>query len=514
MAIAPSLAFGLGTPTRLLIYSQHIRQDGKPDGGVPAIGLSSYHHALAELDHAPLVDRNTYYGYENDFEKVDADLATLKIEHQMGAALMTNTTRWGKSRMDRIFTGINAIVVPAGSGPQAWTIERRRQSVLQENRILANTTNVVSEIVLAGLTHTVSAGLEVMSEEQFTPTRAGLGSAPAASLYNPVATSLADYAPVLTGAHSRGESDTAGIYLFDTIKLNGQWQVNAGVRAEHYNTVTTASTASSSNTVPAGTLIGSRLEKSDNLISWKAGVLYKPAVNGSVYLSYATSQTPPGSANFSLSAAVGNINGPAMDPQKTRNLELGTKWDLIEKKLAVTAAAYRTENVNEFTLHDAGTNTYSQLGKRRVQGIEIGVVGQITPAWNLIAGLASMRARIIERSGTNLPGSGTRWSPDLSATLWTSYKVSNALSIGGGLRYMDEQKRIVAPGAALVNAAAIPAYTVFDAMLSYKVANNLALQLNLHNLGDRFYVNSLNNGGSRLTLGTERSAMLSANIQF
>lgn len=516
IGIAPALAFGLGTPTRLYLYSQHIRQDNKPDGGIPAIGLPSYYNAIPELDNAPMVDRETYYGYDSDYEKADADMATIKIEHELGKATITNTTRWGKSKMDRILTGINTLTIPEGGGWEGWTVSRSRQSVLQENRILANTTNVVGEFSLGGLTHTVAAGLEIMSEEQSAPTRSGLGTAPPANLYKPVATGLTAYAPVLSGAYSEGKTDTAGVYLFDTIKLNDQWQVNAGVRAEHYNTVTRAAIANTSTTngIAVGTLMGSRLEKSDNLFSWKAGVLYKPASNGSVYLSYATSQTPPGSANFSLSATVGNINSPAMDPQKTRNLELGTKWDLIEKKLAVTAAAYRTENENEFSLLDSATNTYSQLGKRRVQGLELGVVGQITRDWNIIAGVASMRARIIEGSGTNIPGSNTRWSPDYSATLWSSYKVNDALSIGGGVRYMDEQKRIVAPGAALVNAAAIPSYTVLDAMLSYKVANNVALQLNLYNLADRFYVNTLNNGGSRLTLGNERSAMLSANFQF
>lgn len=513
--VAPSFAFGLGTPTRLYLYSQHMRQDGVPDGGIPSVGLKNYSNSSALLDNAPAPDRNTFYGFASDYEKTDADMATIKLEHDFGnGATVTNTTRWGKSKMDRILTGINAIVLSAD--PADWQVSRSRQSVLQENRILANTTNLRGDFSLGGLTHSIAAGLEFLSEEQFSPTRVGLGGPQTgttlyANLYHPNRNdTLVGYAPVLNGGYAQGKTDTAALYLFDTIKLNEQWQVNAGLRGEHYNTVSSAAVLTD------GKLISTRLEKSDNLFSWRAGLLYKPASNGSIYLAYATSQTPPGGANFTLSATAGNINGAQMDPQKTSNLELGTKWDLIEKKLAVTAAAYRTENKNELTLEDPVTNVFSQLGKRRVQGIELGVVGQITPAWNITAGLSSMRAKIIEgTTGNNAAGSNTRWTPDYSATLWTSYKWTAALTVAGGVRYMDEQKRIVAPGAAPGNGVPeIPSYAVGDAMVSYQVAKNVALQLNVYNITDESYVASLNNGGSRLNVGVERSAMLSANFQF
>lgn len=518
--IAPSLAFGLGTPTRVYLYSQHVRQDGKPDGGFPTIGLEGYLSANPLLQSAPMVDRNNYYGLASDFEKSSSDMVTVKIEHQLNPdTTLTNTSRYGKSSIDRILTGINTITANPGSTPDSWTISRSRQSVLQENTILGNTTNLLSQFAAGGFKHTVSAGLELLSEEQFSPTRGGLGATnPAtASLYHPNPNdALVGYNPALTGAWSNGKTTTVAAYAFDTVKLNEQWQLTAGLRGERYNTVSSAVSANTSTTngIPLGTLVGSRLEKSDNLLSWKAGVVYKPAANGSVYLSYATSQTPPGGANFALSATASSVSNPNMDPQKTTNVELGTKWDLIEKKLAVTAAAYRTENTNELTVQDPVLLTYSQLGKRRVQGVELGVVGQVTRAWNITAGLARMSAKIVEGSASTLAGTDTRWSPDLTATLWTSYQWNDALTVAGGMRYSSEQKRNVAPNAPLTTAPGIPAYAVADAMLRYKVSKNVALQLNVYNLGDRFYVSSLNNGGSRVILGANRSALLSANVLF
>jgi len=285
-----------------------------------------------------------------------------------------------------------------------------------------------------------------------------------------------------------------------------------GVRVEHYTTDTNSVTGT------RGALVNNPyLENSDTLVSWKAGALYKPAASGSIYAAFATSKTPPGSANFSLSATPGNIAAPNMDPQETRNVEIGTKWDVLAKTLALTAAVYRTENKNEITQVDQATGTFSQLGKRRVEGVELGMVGQFTRAWQVTAGVATMKAKIVEgTTGNNSTGANTRWSPDLTATLWSSYKVNDKLTVGGGARYTSEQKRLVDPSAnpATQNVEEIPSYAVADAMVSYQVSKNVNLQLNVYNLFDKFYINALNNGGARFALGLERSAQLTANIAF
>jgi catecholate siderophore receptor len=516
--LAPSIAWGLGTPTRVYLFSQHIRQDNVPDGGIPSVGMEGFYNAADALRTAPRVDRNNWYGIRGDREKIDADLLTAKIEHELAPqTTLTNTTRWGKSSMDRIMTGIYAVATPTAL-PSSWTVSRLRQSVLQENRILANTTNIASAFELGGLQHTLSAGLELLSEEQRAPSRlaSSLGGAPAANLYAPNPDdALSGFHPVLSGAFSNGKTDTVGAYAFDTVKLNEQWLISGGLRAERYTTSTDSATLNTSTNA----LAGSHVEKSGNLASLKAGLLYKPTADGSVYLAYANAKTPPGSANLSLAAqTAANANNPALKPQKTTNVELGTKWDVIQKQLALTAALYRTTNKDEFPqLIDAVTNTWAQLGERRVQGVELGAVGQITRAWSITAGIATMSTEIKEgTTGNNAVGAATRWSPKVSATTWTAYKFSDALTVGGGVRYMGEQKRLVDPtqAAAATNMPAIPHYAVVDAMASYKVNKNVSLQLNLYNVFDKFYINTLNNSGARATLGAPRYAQLTANFLF
>ncbi len=514
LGIAPSLVFGLGTPTRVSVMSQHMRHDNVPDGGLPSIGLPTFNNpADPSVNGGPRVNTENFYGLATDYEKVDADMVTVKVEHDLASGTkLSNISRYGKSKMDRVLTGVNAITGNV-AGPSSWTVARTRQSVLQDNEIFANLTNLTSEFKTGDVSHTVSSGLEFMNEKQLSTTRAGLGTVPAANLYQPNKNDpVTGLNPVPNGAYTRGSTSTVAAYVFDTVKLSEQFHINGGVRAERYNTDTNSATFTTV-VVPAPFL-----EASDTLVSWKVGALYKPTPAGSIYAALANSKTPPGSANFALSSSVSNANGPNMEPQSTRNAEIGTKWDVLEKKLALTAAVYRTENTNEIVPIDVVANIYSQLGKRRVQGVELGMVGQFTKAWQVTAGVAKMKATVIRGSttGNTTTGADTRWSPELTATLWSSYNVDSKLTVGGGWRYSSEQKRLVDPTADLTrqNVQEIGSYAVADAMLAYKVSKNVSLQLNVYNLFDKDYVNTLNNGGSRYTRGLERSGQLSASVVF
>lgn len=518
--IAPSIALGLGQKSRAYFYSQHIRQNNVPDGGIPTVGLKGFYNANMLLLNAPKVDSENFYGSVNDFEKVEADMATAKFEFDLNdTTVLRNITRYGQSSMKRVVTGINGIT--ATGAQDTWTVARSRQGLDQSNEIIANQTSVNSSFDTARLKHSLSAGVELLMEKQNTNTLAVPTGVvvPAANLYNPDA-NVSLPMPIKNGATAEGQTKTVALYLFDAIDLNNEWQLNTGLRYERYNTesrTVSLSTAAANPTLPVGTLIPSKVTKSDDLLSWKLGSVYKVAKNGRLYGVYATSLTPPGSANFSLSSAANNINGPLADPQKTTNLELGTKWDLLDKSLSLTAAFYRTDSKNEIVQVDSVTNAFAQFGKRRVEGFEIGVVGQINPDWQVTAGAATMKTKVLQGStGNNAAGAATRWSPDLTATLWSSYKVTPNFTIGGGLRYTSEQKRVIDPSAnlAVQNMPNIASNWVADAVASYQVNRNLSLQFNVANLTDKAYVNTLNNSGARYTVGAPRTFNLSANVLF
>lgn len=494
-----SYVAGLGTPTRVHLFSQHLRQDNVPDGGIPAIGYEGYTSVIG-----PKVRRENFYGSVNDREKVDADMFTVKVEHDLGeATTIRNVTRYGKTHMDRTLTGMNTGGAGIGNtgGPlSAWTVNLSRQRVDQENSILANQTSLNTGFDTGGIQHSLAAGVELLHEKQTNFSHGTATGTSPANLYNPDPyRAMANFGP-RTGDESGTTTNTISVYAFDNATINERWSINGGARVDVYK-------LSSSAAVGAAPL-----EDSRSLVSWSVGGVYKPAENGSVYASYATSSTPPG-AFTQLSTSATSINNPAFDPQKTNTVELGTKWDLLDKRLNVAAAVFRTVNDNQTTV-DQVTLATVQEGKTQVQGIELSATGQITPFWQITAGLAKTSTKQIDvRSATGVGTDRVRWSPDLSATLWTSYQWDK-LTMGLGARYVSEAKRFVNTSGAQGNMPNVPSYWVADAMARYQVNPKLSLQLNIYNLFDEEYLMTLNNGGGRLALGAPRSATFTANYKF
>ncbi|MDQ8023444.1 MAG: catecholate siderophore receptor Fiu [Moraxellaceae bacterium] len=527
--IAPSVAFGLGTPTRFTLSYLHAEQDNVPDGGVPTVGLDGYRNAAGVR--ASRVDPNNFYGSTSDYAKVQADQLTLLLEHDLGPrTTLRNTTRAGRSVLDQLVTGPSA-VVSDGSGasavfrlnPATWEASRSRQLRWQENIIITNQTNVNSVFNIGSMENTLSTGVEFIYEEQTTRglTGAGVHRSPGATgspndsrtnLWNPRANDPVTGMNVSrTGVDSKGDTFTVALYAFDTLKITDRWQVNGGLRFDRF---TTSNTNVGISGTPAVTTV-TNISGSDTLLTWKAGVLFKPAANGSVYLSTATSQQPPGGSSFALSTATtgnGAINNPSMDPSKATTHELGTKWDLFGDKLALTAAIYNTEVTNDTSVDINGVAT--QYGKKTVKGVELGAVGYITNNWSVSTGLAHMKTDV-EEGSAGQQGANLNWSPEWSFTAWTTYRLPFNITIGGGARYMDSTSRSVSNSVtSTTNMAYTEEYWVFDAYAAYAVNRNLTLQLNLYNLADERYIANLNNNGGRYTPGAGRSALLTANVKF
>lgn len=550
LGIAASLGLGLGTDTRTYVNLYHIQQRSIPDGGVPTVGLDGYYSAAYVTafpnggPEIPTVDTETYFGSKSDYNDVDASMITVLIEHDLaGGATLRNTSRYGRSTQDMVLTGVNGVTFPAATknDPNTWTVALTRQGRDQSNQILTNQTNLNTSFETGNLKHEIASGVEFIYESQFTDT-VGIPFSAAnsatrlpqdnANLYHPDNANIVYQQVVRDGTKTDGETTTGALYALDTITLNEQWQISAGVRAEHFYTKTDqivrqgAVTAPAVQTIPIGTYLGRDAELSDNLISWKLGGVYKPAANGSIYISYATSQLPPGSNNFALNTdpttSTSNANSPNLDPQKGINQELGTKWNVFDNKLALTAAIFKSTNENEIATNTDGSSV--GVGKREVKGLELGLAGIVIQNWQVSAGFAYMDPTITRgnQSTANANASQTdggviQWSPKYTFTLWNSYAFSNGLTIGGGARYIDS-----VASSSLTDETArshrsilnVPEYWVFDAMASYAVTKNISLQLNVLNLADEEYIASLNNSGARYYPGAPRSARLGVNVAF
>jgi catecholate siderophore receptor len=499
-SIAPSIAFGLNTPTRATVSGQIMRQDNAPDYGLPAAASPIGPLAPNGIVAATPVEQSNYYGSPDyDYDHVSQDNIMLRLEHDLTPSVtLRNQTRYNATTREAVITSIGNA---AAYNPVTNLVTLSRQANERHNDIFSNQTNLSARVSTGTLRHDLSAGMEISSESQFAPTLVGFGTRAPVDLNNPdVFSPVVGMDIVPNGALSEGETDTVAVYLFDAFDLGPRVRVNGGIRVESYNTKSHAVTAAG---VPTD------IEGDGTLVSGKAGVIFRLNEQGNLYVSYGSSLTPPGSANFALNAGATNQNNPNVDPQESTNYELGTKWDLASNRLQLTAAVFRTENTNVIFVIDgtAVPPIFNQDDGQRITGGAIGAVGRIAPWWDINLSVQYLDSKVKSQNpATN--GKRLALAPEFSGSLWTTVRLPHNVRVGGGLRYTD---------AVFINTAnttAVPQYTVADALVEAPVGQHLTLRLNLYNLTDRVYIRSINNNAGRYNPGTPRAFLLSSAFRF
>jgi catecholate siderophore receptor len=515
---APSYSFGLGTPTRVHLYYAHVQQDNIPDAGVPTVGLPGFYDPRATGKRVSTVDSGNFYGAPTDRNTVRSDTLSARIEHDFSADLkLRNISRYGAtSQFQRLaapfFSSAAAYAASlnlSSPNPANWTVWRLPQVRDVETESWVNQTSLSARFATGAVRHTLITGVDFSRESARSWGYSGTGYSASdrpVNLYSPDTQQGLTRSSARNGSEEQGRTNTAGVYLFDTLDLTPSWQLAAGARLDRYRTRYQSRASDGTTEV---------VDKSGSLLNWKASALFKPAPEGSVYVAYGTSQLPPGGSSMLLNTSTTRLNAdsPRFDPQKTSTVEVGTKWDVLDRKLALTAALFRTTVTNEIKQDATDASVYVQTGKKRMQGLELGVVGNITPAWSISSGLAIVNTKVID-GGKSESGAALNWSPRLSFTSWSSYRVGG-LTLGGGARYVDSMTRQLnnAVGAT-TNMPGVQSYWIVDAMASYEINPHATLQLNVNNLMDKRYIGALNNSGARYIPGEARSALLSLNLKY
>ena len=499
-SVAPSIAFGLATATRVTAAAQVTRQDNVPDYGIPGSAWSETQLAPTTVIAAqPVNPRNFYGSVGYDHDKVEQESYTARVEHDLNSRLtLRNQTRYNQTHRTAVITAVQS---PASFVPESQTVTLSRQGNERENQIMSNQASIDARFDTGRVRHAMTAGVEVAAEEQFAPGLVGVGTRNPVSIYDPNPFDpVAGYAPQRGSAFSRGKTSTVGVYGFDTLEL-GRWQLNVGLRWERYDASFKSADVAGVTTADLATV--------DALVSGKAGVLYRLAESANVYVSYGSAVTPPGTANFTLSAQPNNQNNPNVRPQESRNYEGGGKFGFYNNRLSLSAAVFRTDNENVIFTVDAAAipPVFNQDDRQRVTGVAIGSTGQINSRWNVLASFGYLDSEQISQNSAN-NGKRLTLTPKFSGSVWSTYDFPLGLTLGGGVRYMDE---------VFVNAAntiRVPGYALADAMVEYDVNTHLSLRLNVSNITNAVYIRNVNNNGGRYNPGTPRSATVTSSVRF
>ncbi len=496
-SVAPSLALGLGTPTRVVVQGQFTRQDNVPDYGIPGAAWTAPLAPASVLASRP-VSQQTYYGSpEVDYDDATQTSLTARVEHDLSPRWsVRHQTRYNDTSRDAVVTAISSVASFVAADE---TVAFSRQVNRRDNTILSTQTTVNGRLSTGPVAHALTAGVELVDESYSAPGFTGGGTRLPESIHAPNPfTPITDFAPVPSGATTDGTTRTLALSAFDVATV-GRLQVNGGVRVERYDTAYRAL---------ATTGIRTNLDARDTIVSGKAGVLLQLTPMANVYASFGRTVTPPGSGNFALSAQPNNANNPFVDPQVSRHLEVGAKWDLFRRRLSATVALFDTRNENVIYTIDATAvpPLFNQDDAQHLQGATVGLVGQLTDRWSLMANGAwldgrqdSQNAALDRRQLTLMP----KWS----GSLWTTYAVKG-FTAGGGIRFSD---RVFVNTA---NTIAVPAFHLVDAVASYALNAHLTLRLNGYNLTDEVYIRSISNNGGRYMPGLRRSVLLSTQVGF
>lgn len=591
--VAPSIKFGMDGPTSLTLSYLHQQDRNTPVYGVP--------YVKNEINGGPLpgVDSSDYFGIRNvDEQNIDIDRFTAVFAHQFSDNVSLRTLgRWQRvaqysqtSAPQGTFclanTGLQPITAVAG-GSTGDICTASLTNVVDSNGVFHTSSNPLSVTVApgffqpngprglvrdqvndllysqtdlrvvsgekGGLRNTLVVGASFTQEEYSITTaslaRDSLGRAvvlPQISLANPDTVYTGPINFTVT-ARSKARSTNKAIYAFDTLEL-GKFELNGGMRYENArNMFRQFPIAYPPGTTPLTAAQLAPQNGDDNLFSYRVGAVYKPVEAVSLYVAYANSKTPSsatvrGGCTSGSGSTFSNFCDVA--PETARSYEIGAKAEFMDGRLLATAALFRNERTNyRVPSNDPANIAAIQVldGHSRVDGLALGLTGNITPRWLVFANYTYLDSKIVQGTSdfcianpgskncandASLPdpskGDDLIQTPKHSGSLYTSYVLPFGLEVGYGVTY---QGSFALNQSSFLNPKQFRSddYWVHRAFLAWNFNNGLTAQLNVQNLFDKKYYTGIRNNmsattgvvsGGWATPGEGRAARLSLFYSF
>ena len=460
--IAPTLTWGIGKPDTITLAYLHQEENNRPDTGIPF------------LDGRPApVSRKNDYGLLDDKQTANDDIATMRAKHDFNENLsISDTVRYANYEFNYLFASPNfgKEVITPSTPLSAILVGRDSPSSLGTQTNLTNQTDLTWRIQTGPVAQKIDAGIE-LSRESYdlsryaNPFNANPNWVPATPLLAPDPSAPLPYEPI--NSIQKTTALSQAFSLTDTISLGDYVDIVAGIRHDRF--------AASYNQLAVANGAVSHFDHTDNLWSPRAAIVVKPTEQQSYYFSYGTSYDPSAEA-LSLTAKTANLG-----PVKAKTYEVGAKIDWLDGRLNTTGALFRTEVDNAQT-NDPDNPTLTVLnGDQRVQGAEFGLSGYVLPHLEMQASYTyldgvTLRSGTAAYVGEQMPNVARH-----SANLWSEYEVTDDLEVGGGFIYLGH--RFADSG----QAANLPAFVIWNAMASYRVNDQVKLQLNGLNLFDKTY---------------------------
>lgn len=497
----------------------HVELDQMPDWGIP----------FNPLTHKPMTEsglsRKNFYGIQSrDFQKGTQDIATGTAEYKFNDKLtLTNKLRHGETWFGYVASKPGTPNFSKTTSAN-WTVTSSPASRDQRNQILANQTDLTTKFSTWGAEHTLVAGIEASRERITIDGYAGLTSEcnPACpggntfNLWDPQSTYII-YAgtPVRNGRPRVVRVDSQSYYALDTINIQDKLILTGGIRLDNTR-------------VTNENFLQAQLTSSAHIFNYNGGITWKPWQNVSLYAAYGTSSNPVGSELDGSGEAYGGLTAQnvAYKPEKNTSLEAGTKVELFDKRLMLSAALFQTTKDN--AREQVGT-VLTDSAAYEVRGIELGVGGNVTDRWSVFGGAVFMETETTKsRTAANI-GLKLANIAHQSFNILTKYQVTDALTIGGQATYQSEIFGGTLTASKFTNTVNVGGTNVrtitdynrlpegwrFDILAEYKFNEKTSAKLQVNNVLDTVLYDAFYRSASPYTyLAPGRSATLTLNYKF
>lgn len=479
--VNPTVAFTPGPETFLRAGYEYFHDERVADRGVPSLG-----------DRPFPTPASAFFGDPSQStSRASVNAISLALDHRFGRSVaLKNRTRWAS--YDKFYQNVYAggAVTPDGA-----TVPLAAYNTGTDRQNLFNQTDVTWSARTGTLRHLVLVGAEFGRQETDNLRLTGYFASGATTLRVPAGRAQVSvpvtYRPSASDADNSGVALTAAVYAQDQIEISSHLDAIVGLRFDDFRVDF------------RNNRTGAEFSTSDDLVSPRVGLVFKPAEPVSLYASYSMAYVPrAGEQLASLS-----LSTQALEPEQFRNYEAGVKWD-ARPGLAVTGALYRLDRHN-VVIPDPNDATRSILVHgQRTKGLEVGVSGLVTRSWEVMASYAFQEGVLTSTlSPTARAGAVLAQLPRHTASLWNRYDVSRRWAAGLGVIYRDEIF------ASTDNAVTVPSFVRVDGAVFFSVSARLRAQVNVENLFDTDYYASAHNNFN-ITPGSPRAARLTLTTRF
>lgn len=472
-AVNPYLAADLGDNWRAGLSYEYVDDDRVTDRGVPSLNGRPIEGYRDQFFGVPGINRTT----------LEAHILKGRIDGDLAPGLSVSTTvLYGE--FDKVYTNVfpnGAATGQTGTVPlAAYTDPTTRENLLVQSNLLWETRT-------GRVNHRILFGLEYGDQTSANQRRNGVLSSATFILANPV------FPTVTFGALARdtvSTVETLSAYMQDQISLGQRFDIVAGLRFDRFDI----------DGVDFQPNPDRPFSRTDEKVSPRVGLIFKPQPDLSLYASYSRSFIPRSGDQFlSLSTAQENLA-----PERFTNKEVGMKWQ-ARPNLILTAALFQLDRTNATTPDPNNPALSINVGETRTEGLELAATGDITDRWQINAGYAWQDAVLAGNDFVRLAQ-----VPEQQFSLWNRFDVTGRLGLGLGVTHQSDQFAAIRTSSA---ATRLPGFVRVDAAMFYDVSDRVQVQLNVENLFDETYFPDAHNNAN-ISTGAPLNARLTLSAQF